>query len=234
MRRRWVIWSVGVGALALIGMFPLRLALGWSDLERIGFTARQVAGTIWNGRVGELHLRSQPLGTVDVSLDPAALLLGNISMRFDRRDNPDGPLQGRLVAGISRGLVDATGRIAVGEMFAPLPVGALQLEKVTVLFRNGRCVRAGGRVRPILAAPVPGVDIGPALTGSVECEGERARVEMESPSGAERIELYVQESGDYRGWMSVRSPRPNVNAALGVFGFKPSPQGMTLSVDGRL
>ncbi|HYI42845.1 MAG TPA: hypothetical protein VD768_04400 [Sphingomicrobium sp.] len=57
MRRPWVPWLSGILAIALVGLFPLRVALGSSDLERIGFTARQVAGTIWYGRIGSLNLR---------------------------------------------------------------------------------------------------------------------------------------------------------------------------------
>jgi hypothetical protein len=34
--------------------------------------------------------------------------------------------------------------------------------------------------------------------------------------------------------MSFRSSRPDVTGALAAFGFRPSPQGMTLTVDGRL
>lgn len=234
LRPRWVAWTAGIAGLAVVGLFPLRIALGLSDLPRMGFTARQVAGTIWYGRIGELHMRSQPIGTLEVALDPFALLLGNVSMSFNRLDSPDGPLEGKLVAGFRRGVVGTSGRLAVGEMFAPLPIAALELSEVTALFRNGRCVRAGGQVRPIISAPIPGVTFDAGVVGTLECDGERARVVMESASKGERIDFYVRESGDYRGWMSIRSNRPEVNGALGLFGFKPSPQGMTLTVDGRL
>lgn len=234
MSRRWIIWTVGIAALAALALFPLRLALALSDMERMGFTARQVAGTIWYGRIGELHLKSQPLGTMEVALNPLALLIGNISMQFNRMDGPDGPLEGKLVAGFRRGVVDSSGRLAVGDMFGRLPLAALELENVTVLFRNGRCVEAGGRIRPILSAPLPGLTIDPGIAGTIECDGERARVRMQSPSGAESIEFYVRESGEYRAWMNLRTSSPELTGALSLFGFRPSPQGMTLSVDGRL
>lgn len=234
MRSRWIIWTAGIAFLAALVLFPLRLALSLSDIERMGFTARQVAGTIWYGRIGELHLKSQPLGTMEVALNPLPLLIGNISMRFNRMESPDGPLDGKLVVGIRRGVVDANGRLALGQMFDPLPVAALELEQVTVLFRNGGCERASGRIRPILSAPVPGLTLDPGIAGTIECDGERARVRMRSPSGNESIEFYVRESGEYRAWMSVRTTRPDLSGALSIFGFRPSPQGMTLTVDGRL
>ena len=234
MKRRWIVLAAALALLAVIALFPLRLALGLSDLESIGFTARQVEGSIWSGRIGELHMRSQPLGTLDVALDPLGLLVGNFSMGFSRLGSPDGPLEGRLVAGSTRGLINTSGRIAVGDMFSPLPIAALELDKVTIRFRDGQCDQASGHVRPIIAAPIPGMMFDAGLKGTVECDGERARVRMTTPSGAERVEFYVRESGDYRGWMSVRDGQPDVTGALSTFGFRPSPQGMTLTVDGRL
>lgn len=234
MRTRWIVWTGALAVLALVALFPLRLALDWSDFQRIGFTARQVGGTIWYGRVGELHLRSQAIGTLEVTVDPASLLLGTVSMRFNRLDSPEGPLVGEIVAGGSRGIRSTSGRIAVGGMFAPLPLAALELNEVTALFRNGKCDEAGGRIRPVLAAPVPGLSFGPDLAGSVECEGERARARLESASGADSIEFYIQESGDYRAWISVRSSDPAVKSALRTFGFRPSADGMRLTMDGRL
>jgi hypothetical protein len=68
-------------------------------------------------------LRSQPLGTFEVQLDPFALLLGRISMDFERMDDPQGVLEGQLVAGLSRGIKGASGRVATSQMFAPLPIG---------------------------------------------------------------------------------------------------------------
>lgn len=234
MIRRWIVWTAGIGLIAVTAMLPLRLALDWSDLDRMGVTARQVAGTIWYGRIGEMHVRSQPLGTMEVALDPASLLIGQLSMTFKRMDSTEGPLEGRLVAGFSRGLVDTTGRIAVGSMFEPIPIAALELQNVTAVFRGGRCLRAGGRVSPVMASAIPGASFGQGLSGPVECDGERARVEIESSSGSERVDFYVQATGDYRAWISVRNPRPDVIGLLSALGFRSSPQGMTLSIDGRL
>lgn len=231
---RWTIWTVVIAALAMFALLPLQVAIGWSDFERIGFTARQIGGTIWYGRIGHLHLRSQPIGTLEVSLDPAALLLGTASMRFNRMDSAEGPLVGQLVAGRSRGVRSTTGRLAVGDMFAPLPVAALELNDVTVLFRNGQCAEASGSLSPILAAPIPGVELSSALSGKVECDGQRAHVRLDSASGAERFEFYISDSGDYRAWMSVRNEDPAVTATLAAFGFRASPEGLRLSMDGRL
>lgn len=234
MRWRWTAWTLGIALLAATATFPLRVALNLTDMSRIGLSARQVAGTIWHGRLGELHLIHRPLGTFEVALSPAALLLGRASMRFHRLEGLDGPLDGRLVVGARRGVVGVTGRVAVGDMFAPLPIAALELRDMTVLFRGGRCVQAGGEIAPIIAIPVMEMSFGSGLRGALRCDGERARVTMVGPGGRERLEFYVHSSGAYRGWISIRGTSSEVALGLSLFGFKPTAQGMTLSVDGQL
>jgi len=234
MNWRWLAWLLGIALLALLALFPLRIALDATDVTRAGLTARQVAGTIWYGRLGDLHLGNRPLGTFEVALNPAALLVGRASMKFQRMDGIDGPLDGKLLVGARRGVMGVSGRVAVGDVFAPLPIESLQFKDFTLLFRDGLCVEAGGEVTPVIAIPVLGIEFGSGLRGVMECDGERARVTMASPSGRERVEFYVRSSGAYRGWMSVRDAPPDAAIALSLFGFKPSPQGVTLTVDGQL
>lgn len=234
MNWRWWILSLGVGLIALVALFPLRVALDATDVARVGLNARQVAGTIWYGRIGDLHLGDRPLGTFEVALNPAALLLGRASMQFDRIDGMDGPLAGKLVVGSRRGVANLDGRLAVGDIFAPLPVDALEFKDFTVMFRDGECVEAAGTVTPVVAIPVLGIPFGSGLSGVVECDGQRARVTMAGGSGRERVEFYVRSTGAYRGWMSVRDAPPDAAIALTLFGFRPSPQGLTLTVDGHL
>lgn len=227
-------WTLGVGLLAAIALFPLRVALELTDLSRIGLTARQVAGTIWYGRLGEVHLGERRLGTFEVALNPAALLMGRASIGFHRLDGLDGPLDGRLVNGTVRGVVGVTGRFAVGDMFAPLPISALDVKDMTVLFRRGRCVEAGGEIIPIIVIPVADMNLGSGLRGVLRCDGQRARVTMTGTAGRERIEFYVHSSGAYRGWISISGASPPVAVSLSLLGFRPTAQGLTLSVDGRL
>ncbi|MEA1072880.1 type II secretion system protein N [Sphingomonas sp. LY160] len=231
---RWYLWLAVVGLLALLALMPLRLALGLTDVEKMGFTARQVAGTIWGGRLGDLHLGDRPLGSFDVALDPLPLLTGSASMKFRRLDGLEGPLDGRLLAGSRRGIVGATGRVAVGEMFAPIPLTALDLTDVTLLFRDDTCVEASGSVVPVITIPVAGINLASGLRGTLTCDGRRARVTMVGGSGAERVEFYLTADGGYRGWMSVRGAAPDAQVALQLFGFRPTANGLTLSVDGQL
>ena len=235
MTARWTAWTLGLMALALAALFPLRLALGIADFERISLSARQVGGTIWSGRIGDLQLGRQPLGTFDVRLDPLVLLLGKASMRFDRIEDAEGPLFGSLHAGGSRrGVRGTTGRIAASALFAPLPVQAVELNDATILFRGGRCAEASGEVRAIIGMQVAGIDLGRGLTGKLACDGERVRLDMVSPSGGERIDFYVSADGRYRAWMQVTASNPAVALGIGLLGFRPAPGGYGLSVEGRL
>lgn len=234
MNKRLLIWTGGVLMLALVALFPLRLALHLTDMERIGFTARQVAGTIWYGRIGDLQLRSHSLGTFEVEADALSLLLGRPSMRISRMDSPDGVMSGQLFAGLERGVKGMNGRLAVGAMLAPIPIEAVELKGVTLVFRNGYCVQAGGEVTPVMALPVAEMAFGPGASGAVSCEGKRARVVMKSASGRERIDFYVNSDGRYRGWMIIADTSAAVGAALAPLGFRSTAQGLALSVEGRL
>jgi len=234
MSRRWLACWLAMLFLALLAFLPLRVALATSELERIGFGARQVAGTIWYGRIGDLQLRSRPLGTFEVAVDPASLLLGSPSMRMNRLDGTEGPLEGIVRAGRQRGIARMNGRIAAQSLFSPLPIEALEFRDATLLFRDGLCAEASGTVVPVLAAPVPGVDLGSGLMGRLRCNGRRARVVMRDPNGAGRLDLYVDSAGAYRAWMSVDAPSPELSAVLVGLGFRHSSLGLTLSARGRL
>ena len=231
MSRRLILWFAGILALGLIALIPLRTALGrFADQ---GFTARQVAGSIWYGRIGELNFKARRLGTFEVTLDPLAMLTGAMKLNFHRLDDPQGVLDGALVSGVSRGFRDTSGRIGVAGLFGALPVDAIELKDVTVLFKGQGCVRATGQATVILASPLPGVD-GVALRGSPRCEKERVRFVLSTPSQAGKLDFYVRSSGDYRAWFHVLGAQPEQAAALTTAGFTASPEGMMLSVDGRL
>ena len=232
MTRRWTYWVIGLFLISLLLFLPLRLMIG--RLADNGFTARQVAGTIWYGRIGELSLKGQRLGTFEASLNPFALLTGSISMGFSRMGDPEGPLTGSLISGVKRGVRGTTGRVAVTGLFGALPLDAIQFDDVTILFRDGDCVDSSGRVTAFVAGVLPGTATGTGLVGSARCETGRVRLTMASANGDQKVELLVRPDGSYRGWMTVRYLIPEVGAALATAGFKPSSEGMMLSVDGRL
>lgn len=235
MAYRWIVWTGVITLLAALLLMPLRVALAAADLERLNLSARQVGGSIWNGRIGDLTLGRQLLGTFDVSIDPAALLLGRVSMKFDRLESLQGPLAGTLRSGGSvRGFENLTGRLPASGLFAPVPVEALDFDRTTILFDGGRCARAEGRISARLGVQLGPIDLSRGFSGPVSCEGERVRARLATPSGLERLEFYVDRNGRFRSWLTIRNAPPETAAALSLFGFSSGPDGMTLSVSNSL
>ena len=230
MTRRWTLWFVTLLMLSLFALVPLRIAVG--RLVDQGFTARQVAGTIWYGRIGELSLGRRRLGTFEVRLDPGPLLLGAVQLDFNRMDDPNGALDGTLVAGSARGIRSTSGRLAVAGLAGLLPLDTLQLDAVTILFRGGQCAAASGRISLLIAAPLPGLG-GAQFQGAPRCEGERVRFVLAGPAGAE-VEFFVRANGELRAWLRLPPTDPAAAAALSAAGFRESAQGWMLSAESRL
>lgn len=231
MNRRLILLFTVVLITGLVALIPLRTAVG--RLVDQGFTARQVAGTIWHGRIGELTFRNRRLGTFEVAVEPLALLAGKVKMNFQRLGDPQGSLDGTLLSGGRRGLSDTSGRIGVAGLFGELPVDAIEFERVTLLFRGQECSSASGAVTMLLAAPIPGID-GVTFRGSLRCENRRVRFTLATPSGAGRIDFYVRAGGDYRAWLHVRAAPPDQAAILTAAGFTPSSDGLTMGANGKL
>ncbi len=233
MSRRWLIWSLALLLLALIALFPLRIALGLSHVERMGLTARAVAGPIWSGAIGDLSLRDQALGSFAVGLDPIASLSG-ATLDFDRLESAEGPLSGSLrVGGARRGIVETSGRIATAALFGQLPVDAVEFADATVLFDGGRCVEASGKLTAIVGTRIAGLDLSRGMTGKLSCAGDDVRIAMASRSRMERIDLTIAADGSYSARMRIATGTPELGIALALFGFRQSGNSLGLTVNGR-
>jgi len=213
--------------LAVIVLFPMRVALGALALDRFGVTASAVHGSIWSGRIEDLHLGRLDLGTMDASLSPVQLLLGRARLDLSRRNDTPADLSGAVsVSRNSVGIDDATGTLPMAGLLAPLPISAIELDDVSVRFTGGACERAEGRVRARISL------IGQAITGSMRCDGTRALLLFGDPGGPARIELRIAADGSYTGTMVVGNGA--AGAALSMLGFAKAPGGFRLEVNGRL
>ncbi|HEX7820238.1 MAG TPA: type II secretion system protein N [Sphingobium sp.] len=227
--------------LALVGTLPLRLLLGVAGVEEMGLAARSVRGLVWWGTAEDVQAGPVRIGTVDVRLSPLPLLLGRARFEISRNlgvgqdGNLPDDIQGALTIGIaSRGIDDMSGTLPMGGALAPLPVSAMALQDVSIAFSGARCVRAKGRMRALLSAGLPGMDLANGLSGEVRCDGADLLIALVSQSGVERIDLRVDAMGRYHGAMTVASSDPGIVLALGAAGFRSVGTSQILLVGGAL
>lgn len=226
------------GAMLLVGLLlflPMRLALGLTGLGEQGLVARRVSGSIWGATLSEARFGDLALGDLSARLSPLPLLIGQVRVPLAGPDSP-GAAPVRAALTLSRhalGVEDATGGFATGRVFAPLPVTSLDLEDVTVRFRDGRCEAAEGRVRATLGAAAAGIALPPSIAGPARCDGGALLLPLTSQAGTESIRLRVEGDGRYRAEFSIQPTDPLLGARLEATGFVATPDGYRLSVEGR-
>jgi len=233
-RRGWTILAIAF-LLALIGTMPLRFLFAIVGAGDMGIAARSVRGPVWWGAAEDLQAGPVRIGTVDVMLSPVQLLLGRARFDISRRQGLPDDIAGALTMGIAaRGIDDMTGTLPLGGALAPLPVSAVALHDVSVAFSGSRCVKATGRVRAILSAGAPGLDLANGVAGEVRCDGADLLIPLVGQSGVERIDLRIDGAGHYRGTMTVTTSDPALSAALGAMGFRAVGSEQQLRVTGSL
>lgn len=218
--------------LCLLALLPLRLALGGTGLGEAGLSARRVNGSLWAGRMVEARFGELPLGDLRARLAFWPLLLGRARVELDGEGVR--PLTGALM--VSRhafGIEGMTASLATGQLFAPLPVTSLDLDDASVLFRDGRCERADGRVRATLAGEAAGVPLPAALSGPARCEAGALLLPLASQAGTETATLRVFGDGRYRAEFGLPGTDPATALRLERAGFIAGPGGYRLAVEGR-
>lgn len=201
MGRRALLIAVFVAALVIT--FPMRLALGAIGLDDSGFSAREVGGSVWLGRLTEARVGAIPLGDVAASLSPIQLLIGRARVDLDGKGS-DGVHGAVGVARNSFGIDDVTAKLQAGSSFAPLPLSTIDLTDLSVRFADGQCQRASGRVRANLEGALAGVQLGGGLTGNARCDGGALLLPLAGESGMERVMLRIREGGRFTAEISVR------------------------------
>lgn len=226
-----------IGAMLLVALavfLPMRLALGWFGLGEQGLVARRVSGSVWGSTLTEARFGDLALGDLSARLSPLPLLLGRARVLLAGPDQAPAPLRAALT--VSRHLIgvdDAGGSLPTGAVFAPLPVTNLDLEDVTVRFRDGRCEAAEGRVRATLGGDAAGLPLPASLSGAVRCDGGALLLPLASQAGTEAVALRVEGDGRYRADLTVRSGDPLLAPRLAASGFAPTTDGYRLSIEGR-
>lgn len=226
------------GAMLLIGLLallPMRLALGWLGLGEQGLVARRVSGSIWGATLTEARFGDLALGDLSARLSPLPLLLGRARVALAGPDAAAAsPLRAALTVGSHAiGLDGASGGFATGRAFAPLPVTRIDLEDVTVRFRDDRCEAAEGRVRATLGPAPAGIALPATIAGAVRCDRGALLLPLASQAGTESIQLRVEGDGRYQADFLIQPSDPLLGARLEGEGFVATPNGYRLSVEGR-
>lgn len=226
------------GAMLLIGLLlflPMRLALGWFGVGEQGLTARRVSGSIWGASLSEARFGDLVLGDLSARLSPLPLLIGRARVALIGPETAAAPPV-RAAVFVSRHLIgvdDATGSFPTGRIFAPLPVTTLQLDDVTIRFRDGACEAAEGRVQATLGAAAAGIALPAGIAGNVRCDRGALLLPLASQAGTEAIALRVEGDGRYRAELSIQPTDPLLGQRLEAAGFVATPNGYRLSVEGR-
>ena len=224
-----------VFVLALIVLLPLRLVLGWFDLARTGLAAREVTGSVWLGGLREAEVGGIALGDLNAGVSPWPLLVGRA--RIDLATTNDQPVQTlRGAISVSRhavGVDDVTASVPAGDVFAPFPVSALDLDDVSVRFADGLCEKAEGRVKATLGGDIAGISLGQGLSGAARCDAGALLLPLASQAGTEQVALRVSASGRYRAELTVKPTDPAAAQKLELSGFRPTVKGYLLAVEGK-
>ena len=131
--------------VALVALLPLRLATGWFDLGNSGLTAREVNGSVWYGNLREASFGGVALGDLHAGLSPIQLLVGRARIDLSGQGGAARPFRGAI--GVTRhsfGVDDLTATLPAGNVFAPVPVSALDFDDVSVRFQDGIAKRRKG------------------------------------------------------------------------------------------
>lgn len=221
-------------AVAMLALLPLRLVLGWAGLDDQGFTARQVRGSVWSGRLSEARFGDLALGDLDARVSPLALLIGRARVALESRNGGAQALSGTVELSRNRaGVIGATGPIEPGSAFAPLPVTALNLDEVSVHFVDGACEAAEGRVRAEIAGTFLGATLPGAVSGTARCDGGALLLPLVSAAGTEGAALRLWADGRYRAELTLVPSDPAVATRLDAAGFVATGAARMLAIEGR-
>jgi general secretion pathway protein N len=225
------VFFLSVFAFSLIALIPLRVAVGWFGAE--GLAAREAEGSIWLGMLKEAQMGPVALGDVRARLNILPLLLGRARLSLSR-DAPDGHFEGAVsVSRYGFGVEDMTGQFRTGALFAPVPIGTLDLDDVSAHFENGQCESADGRVRVTASGDIAGMSLPGSLAGDARCAEGALLLPLASQSGIGQLNLSIRSDGRYRIDLILRQTDPTLAARLAAAGFQPSAEGYSRRIEGH-
>lgn len=217
---------------AIVALLPLRFAVTTLGLDRGGFAAREVEGSIWTGIFREAQWNGSALGDLRARLATLPLLAGRA--RVELRGTAGAPgLDGALVATRhTLGIADMTARIAAPGFLAPLPIASLDLSDLDASFSDAGCLSAKGGVSATFATSA-GLPLAAAFSGTARCEGGSLFLPLHSPDGAQTAEIRIYPGGRYAVRLTLLPSGGASDAALAAAGFVSTNGGYIIDRQGR-
>lgn len=221
--------------VALIALLPLRLVLGWLHLERTRIAAREASGSVWSGTLYEAEAGPVALGDLGAGLSPLPLFVGQARIDLAGWSTTSvRSIHGAL--GVSRhsaGIDDVTASIETPGAFAPLPIGAIDLDDVSVRFASGACERASGRVKATLGGEIGGFALPQTMSGTARCDAGLLLLPLMSAAGTEQATLRIEQSGRYTAELRLQPSDPATAAKLQLLGFRQGAGGYRFTAQGK-
>ena len=218
--------------VAVVATTPMTVGL---DLAGAGqrLTAREVRGTLWNGRLVGASLGAMPLGDVRARLSLAGLARGRPAIDVIARGGAvDG--RGRILLGGSSGVEDFTGSIPLEHLGAPSPIGGtLVLRSAGFAFSNGACRHAAGQA----SAEVRGLGEGSmTLSGRPVCRAGAMVLPLSGERDGVRVAVSVslKPDGEYATEARVTTADVALGEVLSAAGFEKTGDGYLKISNGRL
>ncbi len=201
-------------AVSAASAVPMEFALGLFRGQNTAIAARAVTGTIWNARMQDLRIDGFRAGNASVRLDPISLMTG--TRRLDISSARGAAI---LVDGGLMGAEHVRASIAGSELGLPFMTGGtVRLDDVTLLFQNGNCRAASGRIATDAFSVF---SKGLELAGNLRCEDAAAIADLSGRNDETEISLAlrIQSDGGYRAETRVRNASPAGREALLLAGF---------------
>ncbi len=193
---------------------PMEFALGLFRGQNTAIAARAVTGTIWNARMQDLRIDGFRAGNASVRLDPFSLMTG--TRRLDISSARGAAV---LVEGGIRGAEHVRASLAGPELGLPFVTeGAVRLDDVTLLFQNGNCRAASGRIATdAFAVFSKGLELG----GELRCDDKSAVTTLSGRNDEAEVALAlrIQSDGGYHAETRVSRASPLRREALLLAGF---------------
>jgi general secretion pathway protein N len=231
-----IVLILGILLVIAIYLMPLRMAVARAGIEDSKFSARDISGSVWNGRIDGAQIGSYPLGDLDAGVQFFPLLAGTVKMDLERAAINE---QNGLIATIGKKdgallIENASTKINVGQQLAPLPASTVDVEKLSLSFANGRCQSASGTVRMSLDTNIPGLDLKQGLLGNAICQDGILVLPLKSGSAMETLTLQLAGDGTYSGRLLLTGGNRAWTLLLPTLGFRKVPNGYAITLAGKL